>query len=295
MMGVGRKALGKRSLPEPARRVYHWVNTNSGRLDARHRSLPNFLVVGAQRSGTTSLFLYLLDHPLVFGPRRAKGVHYFDTGFERSIDWYRAHFPRRAALEKLAAQTGLTPAVGEGAPYYLFHPTIPERIAELIPDCRILIVLREPLDRAVSHHAHEVRRGFETLPLIEALEAEPERLDGEEERLIADPSYISRPHIHHAYVGRGQYAAQVERYLDRFGAERVLVLDSAGLKRDPAAVVRQSTDFLGLDPVSGTGYPLYNQRERDPVDADLRARFGHRFEQSNARLRELFPGQLSWL
>lgn len=295
MMGVGRKALGKRSLPEPARQVYHWVNTNSGRLDARHRSLPNFLVVGAQRSGTTSLFLYLLEHPLVFGPRRAKGVHYFDTGFDRSIEWYRAHFPRRATLARLAAETGATPAVGEGAPYYLFHPTIPERIAALIPDCRILIVLREPLDRAVSHHAHEVRRGFEALPLTEAFEAEGDRLAGEEERLIADPTYVSRAHIHHAYIGRGRYAGQVERYLDRFGPDRVLVLDSAALKRDPAAVVQEATDFLGLDPIAGTTYPLYNQRERDPVDAELRARFGSRFAESNARLRELVPGRLSWL
>ena len=295
MIDVGRKALGKRSLPEPARRVYHWVNTYSGRLDATSRCLPNFLVVGAQRSGTTSLFLYLLEHRLVFGPRRAKGVHYFDTGFDRSTEWYRAHFPRRSSLERLAAESGMTPAVGEGAPYYLFHPAIPERIAALVPDCRILIVLREPLDRAVSHHAHEVRRGFETLPLVEALEAEPERLAGEEERLIADPSYVSPAHIHHAYIGRGQYAEQVERYLDRFGPDQVLVLDSAALKEDPESTVGRATEFLGLDPITDAEYPLYNKRDRDPVGAELRARFGSRFEESNARLRELVPGRLSWL
>ena len=160
--------------------------------------------------------------------------------------------------------------------------------------CRILMVLREPLDRAVSHHAHEVRRGFENLPLLDALEAEAGRLDGEEERLLADPTYISRPHIHHAYIGRGQYAAQVERYLELFGPEQVLVLDSAALKECPAAAIRQATDFLGLDPIDGAEYPLYNQRDRDPVDPELRARFGPLFDDSNARLRELVPGRLSW-
>ncbi len=295
MSRIGRKALGKSRVPEPVRDVYHWVNRNSGRLDAGSRTLPNFLVVGAQRSGTTSLFLYLLAHPIVFGPRRAKGVHYFDTHYRQSVDWYRSYFPRRSTLERLAAETGMTPAVGEGAPYYLFHPTIPDRIFELMPDCRILIVLREPLDRAVSHHAHEVRRGFESLGLVEALEAETERLAGEEERLIAEPAYVSRPHIHHAYIGRGQYADQVERYLDRFGSDQVLVLDSAALKEDPAGTVGRATDFLGIDAITDADYPLYNKRDRDPVDAELRARFGPLFDYSNARLRELVPGVLSWL
>ena len=295
MTGIGRKALGRSRVPQPVREMYHWANRNSGRLDASKRALPNFLVVGAQRSGTTSLFIYLLAHHLVFGPRRAKGVHYFDTSYEESLDWYRSHFPRRSTLERLERETGMSPAVGEGAPYYLFHPAIPDRVADVIPDCRILVVLREPLDRAVSHHAHEVRRGFETLSLREAFDAEAQRLDGEEERLLGDPDYVSKPHIHHAYLGRGRYAAQIERYLDRFGPERVLVLDSVALKTEPEATIRTTTDFLCLDPIDGADYPLYNRREHDPVDSELRSRYGSHFDESNARLAELFPGRLSWL
>ncbi len=147
----------------------------------------------------------------------------------------------------------------------------------------------------MSHHAHEVRRGFETLPLIEALDAECQRLAGEEERLLADPTYVSRSHIHHAYIGRGQYAPQVERYLDRFGPDQVLVLDSAALKADPAGTVRATTDFLGIAPIEGAQYPLYNQRDHDAVAPELRSRFGPRFDASNARLSELFPGRFSWL
>lgn len=295
MTRVGRKALGKRTVPQPVRDVYHWVNRNSGRLDAGRRVLPNVLVVGAQRSGTTSLFLYLAQHPLVFGPRRAKGVHYFDTNYDRPLDWYRAHFPRRSMMDRLAREFGTAPAVGEGAPYYLFHPAIPDRIAAVMSECRIIVVLREPLDRAVSHHAHEVRRGFETLSLIDAFEAEEGRLAGEEDRLLADPTYVSRAHIHHGYIGRGQYAGQLERYLDRFGADRVLVVDSASLKENPGGEVRKVTDFLGLHPIEGAEYPLYNKRDHDAVDVELRSRYGPCFDVSNARLAELLPGRLSWL
>jgi hypothetical protein len=293
---IGRKALGKKSaLPQPVRDVYVWLNRNVGRIDPRPRVLPNFLVTGTQRGGTTSLFIYLLAHDQVVGPRRAKGVHYFDTNFHESNDWYRSNFPLKSSIDAMAAESGTQPAVGEGAPYYMFNPAIPGRIHALMPDCRILMVLREPLDRAMSHHNHEVKRGFETLSMTDAFDAEEGRLAGEVDKILADPTYISKPHIHHAYLARGQYADQVERYFGLFGRDQVLVLDSANLKSDPKGTVRRATDFLGLKPMSGVDYPLYNQRDRDPVSPELRERYGHVFEESNARLAKLLPGEFSWL
>ena len=294
---IGRKALGRTTaLPQPVRDVYVWVNRNIGRIDPSPRVLPNFFVVGTQRGGTTSLFIYLLTHELVHGPRRAKGVHYFDTNYDKSVRWYRSNFPRASAIEKQRSATGVPPAIGEGAPYYLFSPRIPERIHDVSPNARIITVLREPLDRAISHHNHEVKRGFETLSMYEAFEAEPDRLAGEVERMLDDPSYVSRAHIHHAYLARGQYGEQLERYFDLFGRDQVLVLDSAKLKSEPEATVRLATDFLGLPPMSGVEYPLYNQRDHDPVSSNVREQFGAVFNESNTRLRELLePGTLSWL
>lgn len=294
---IGRKALGKATaLPQPVRDVYVWLNRNIGRLDPWPRTLPNFFVVGTQRGGTTSLFIYLLAHELVHGPRRAKGVHYFDTHFDKSLGWYRSNFPRASVLAEQQTTHGAVPAVGEGAPYYLFSPVIAERMYKITPDARIIVVLREPLDRAISHHNHEVKRGFETLSMEAAFDAEAERLEGEVDKILADPTYVSKPHIHHAYLGRGQYAEQIERYFDRFGRDRVLVLDSAALKSDPEATVRAATDFLELPPMQGVDYPLYNQRDYDPVAADIRARFGPAFDDSNERLRSMLePGTLSWL
>lgn len=294
---IGRKALGKATaLPQPLRDVYVWLNQNIGRLDPRQRSLPNFFIVGTQRGGTTSLFVYLLAHPLVHGPRRAKGVHYFDTNYHQPLSWYRANFPRRSVLDVQQQDQGVVSAVGEGSPYYLYSPVIPARIYQAVPEARIIVVLREPLDRAISHHNHEVKRGFETLSLTEAFDEEPDRLVGEAERILSDATYVSKPHIHFGYIGRGQYAEQLERYFDLFARENVLVLDSAALRSDPQATVRKATDFLGLPPIANGEYPLYNQRAYDPIDPEIRARYGPMFEVSNARLRELLePGTLSWL
>jgi hypothetical protein len=293
---IGRKALGKKSaLPQPVRDVYVWMNRNMGRLDPRPRVLPNFVVAGTQRGGTTSLFIYLLAHEQVLGPRRAKGVHYFDTNWHESDAWYRSNFPLQSTVDAMAKASGTTPAIGEGAPYYMFHPLIPGRIHDLMPDCRVLLVLREPLDRAMSHHNHEVKRGFETLSMTDAFDAEEGRLAGEVDKMVANPSYISKAHIHHAYLERGKYADQVQRYFDLFGRDQVLVMDSAKLKSHPEETVRRATDFLGLKPMSGVDYPLYNQRDRDPVSPELRERYGHVFEESNARLAELVPDEFTWL
>lgn len=293
---IGRKALGGPSLPQPVRNVYVWVNRNVGRLDPLPRVLPNFYLIGTQRGGSTSLFIYLLGHELVHGPRRAKGVHYFDTNFTQSLDWYRGNFPRLSFIEQQMADHGVPPAIGEGAPYYMFHPAIAERIHEVTPKARMIVVLREPLDRAISHHNHEVARGFERLDVIDAFEAEEPRLHGEEQRLLDDPHYVSKAHIHHSYLSRGRYAPQLQRYYDLFGASNVLVLDSAKLRAEPEATVRRATEFLGLPPIIGGEYPKYNQRDHDPVDAELRARYGPVFEESNEQLRSMLePGDLSWL
>ncbi len=294
---IGRKALGKATaLPQPVRDVYVWMNRNIGRLDPLPRSAPNFFVVGTQRGGTTSLFIYLLRHELVHGPRRAKGVHYFDTNYDKSVEWYVSNFPRTKDLNAQAAEHGVAPAVGEGAPYYLFSPVIPARIHAVNPEARIIAVLREPLDRAISHHNHEVKRGFETLALEDAFAGEEARLAGEVEKLKDDSSYISKPHIHHAYLSRGKYAEQVRRYFELFGRENVLVLDSAALSAEPEETVRRATDFLGLPPLIGIDYPRYNKREYDPIDPGIRERWGSVFAESNAELRELLGGGvISWL
>lgn len=294
---IGRKALGKTAaIPKPIQHAYVWANRNVGQLDPNERSIPNFFVVGTQRGGTTSLFIYLLNHELVHGPRRAKGVHYFDTNYDKSVKWYQGNFPRVSDLEEQERVHGVKPAVGEGAPYYLFSPVIPARIHAVNPDARILAVLREPLDRAISHHNHEVKRGFETLKLEAAFEAEEARLAGEVEKIRNDSSYISSPHIHHAYLSRGQYGVQVQRYFELFGRENVLILDSAALSEDPEGTVGRATEFLGLPPLAGVEYPRYNKREYDPVDPGIRDRWGHVFDESNERLRELLPeGTLSWL
>lgn len=258
------------------------ISTPFARATAPLRMLPDFLIVGAQRAGTTSLYNYLADHPDVGRVRLGKGVHYFDTNATQSISWYRSHFPLDAKKIPLRSRPH---HVGEGAPYYMFHPACPARIDAALPGVKLIAILRDPIERAQSQWAHESARGFETLPFDEALHAEAGRLAGAEEAL-ADPAARHFSHQHHSYVARGQYAPQIERLWDRFGRDRVLVLPATRLFAEPAAVYAETLSFLGLEPFDTT-YEVHNARSYSKIEPHTEAWLAERFQASNQRLIEI--------
>jgi hypothetical protein len=246
---------------------------------------PDFVIVGAQRGGTTSLYSYLLEHPLVAGPGE-KEVHYFDLNFARGRRWYLAHFPTAAHAR------GLT--LGEATPYYLFHPLVPARLARELPQARLIALLRDPVDRALSHYHHEVRLGDETLPLEEALDREPERLRGEAERMASDSGYLSVAHQHFSYVARGLYAEQLERWWQHVPRERVLVVRSEDLFANPGAVYEEVVEFLGLPAHRPSSFPRCNAGTYDAADERIRSRLAALFAPHNERLEQLLGRSFGW-
>ena len=235
--------------PRVARRVLRDAGFLLRRLTAAQRVLPGFVVVGAQKAGTTSLYHYLGRHPAVHALER-KEVHYFDNHHERRVGWYRAHFPRERALARLAAAHGGLAYAGEATPFYMFHPLGPARMAAILPNARCIVLLRDPVARAYSHYQHERRNGVEQLSFPEALRAEPDRLQGElAVRGVAafdDPASHQR---HASYVTRGRYAEQLERLFAHFPRERVLVLFSDDLFANPQGTLERAFRFLDLQPV----------------------------------------------
>jgi hypothetical protein len=250
----GLRLAGRRLVPEP-------------------RALPSFLLIGAQRAGTTSLYAQLLRHPQVL-PSLRKEVQYFTLYHARGEAWYRAHFPTEAAL---AARRAVT---GEATPYYLFHPLAPERAAALLPEARLLVLLREPVARAFSHYQHSRARGREPLGFEAALEREAERLAAEADR----PGFA---HQHFSYFARGCYAQQLRRWLAVFPRERLLVLRFEELEADPSACVDRAVAFLGLPPAALPPPPVRNRGAYPPLDAALRAELARRYAPHNRDLEAL--------
>lgn len=175
-----------------------------GRATADLRLDPDFLIIGAKRGGSTSFYYDLLRHshvcPLFPRPDHlpkgepTKGIHFFDQNFDRGERWYRAHLPSRFARQRLAARVGPPVITGEASPYYLFHPAAAERAAALVPNVKIIAVLRDPVMRTFSHWKERRRSNREDLDFAAALAAEDARLGDVERRLAADPAAYSYAH-----------------------------------------------------------------------------------------------------
>jgi len=201
--------------------------------------LPDFIIIGGMKCESTALYQYLVQHPDVLACA-TKEVHFFDNRFERGVDWYRQFFPLK--IQKGGRITG------EASPYYIFHPAVPARIKQLLPEVKLIAVLRNPVDRAFSHYQHAKRKGFENLSFADAIAREEERLEGEYERLMQDPAYKSSVYPAFSYKARGLYWQQLERFYQYFDRDQLLVLRSEDMFDEPQSVVDRVLDFLQLPP-----------------------------------------------
>jgi hypothetical protein len=254
---------------------------------------PAFVVIGGQRCGTTSLYDHLARHPDVLRAFR-KEVHFFDVNWPRGKAWYLAHFPTRAWAGALSRRRGRPVVTGEASPYYLFHPAAARRAARTVPSARLVALLRNPVDRALSHYHHELRLGHEKLTFLEAIDAEENRLDGERDRLLADDRARSFAHRNWSYLARGRYAEQLEEWWRWFPRERMLVLRSEDLFADPEGTVARVLEFLALPPMTLGGFGNVNEQRYSRMEPELRARLAAYFEPHNRRLYELLGRDLGW-
>jgi hypothetical protein len=260
-----------RAVSEPGRA---WRRVTAGR-----RPLPDFIILGAQRGGTTSLYNWLMGHPSVVPPSN-KEVHYFDLHYARGLSWYRTHFPLARAGQ----------VTGEASPYLLFHPLAPARVAaDLPPTTRFIVILRDPVQRAVSHYWHERRLKAETEPLDVALAMEEQRLSGADEQVLRGERSFA--HYHFSYAARGRYAEQLARWFDHVSRSRLLVVESESLFGNADAQARV-TEWLGLSDTL-VPFPAMNEAPRaDPTDSGAVDMLERYFEPRNEELFDLLGYQL---
>jgi hypothetical protein len=274
-------------------RLAQAVSLTPGRVSSPARMLPALVIVGAQRCGTTTLYSALSEHPALLHAAR-KEVHYFDVAYERGLAWYRAHFPLTARARWIARTTGISPLAFEASPYYMFHPLACERIARDLPDVKLLVLIRDPVQRAHSAHAHEVALGYDDVPFETALELEDVRLQGEVQRILSNPRYVSHSHQHHAYRARGQYIEQLERLEVLFGRERIHVVDSGDFFKRPEPTYDSILEFLELP---RRGYPPFeaqNVQPRRPMPDSVREALDNHFAPFDARLARWLGRDPSW-
>jgi hypothetical protein len=260
----------------------------SGRSKVRsQRPLPDFIVAGVQKGGTTFLYQEMLRHPEVRGSL-TKEVHFFDGNFAKGVDWYSGMFP--------APKPNGRVILGEASPAYIFHPGAVRRIAETLPDPRLIVIVRDPVQRALSQYKHERRLGFEpSATFEEALALEESRVADEYEKL-ADGSLASSFAVgHFAYTRRGLYADQLKRAADLIGRERLLVLVSEEMFADPIAATSTALSFVGATPrpigAAGANDMAFTS---DPMDPETNSMLREQFAGPNAELADFLGRPLPW-
>ncbi|MGM0884265.1 MAG: sulfotransferase domain-containing protein [Bacillota bacterium] len=246
--------------------------------------VPDFLIIGAQKCGTTSLYNYLIQHPQIISALN-KEVHFFDINFKKGLDWYRSKFPL------LESKKWIT---GEASPYYIFHPHTPKRIFQIMPKIKLIVLLRNPVDRAYSHYHHQVRMGTEPLSFREAIKKEESRLKPEIMKMLKDENYQSPPYQYYSYLARGRYVEQLKTWMNLFPTEQFLILKSEDLYSNPAIVFHRVLDFLGLPRYELKQYTKDNSGAYLKLDLQLRNELLEYFRPYNRQLYKYLGVDFGW-
>lgn len=286
----------KKLLPQDAKDSAERAIRSAATATSSLRAAPDFLIIGTKRGGTTSLWNAVASHPQVLpmvpASKHIKSPHYFYWHFDRGPSWYIGHFPSKARRSLHAGLHG-NAITGEASPMYLFDPRVPQRVATLLPRVKIVVTLRDPVQRALSHWKERVKEGVEDLSFVDALAAEPDRLAGELERMSNDPAYYSRPFDWYSYRLRGEYADQLTRWFEHVDRDRILVVRAEDMYDDQEGTLLQVQQFLGLTP--HTGPQVW--RNRTPVTEIPHATHDdllNHFEPHNRRLADLLGTENWW-
>ncbi len=285
----------KRLISKPLFGTLNYLSFQFRMLNAGQRALPDYLIIGAAKSGTSSLYRTLAQHPNI-APALKKEIYFFChyQNFDRGLNWYKAHFyaPLYRWWKKMRGINKLV--TGESTPIYLLTPFVPERVKAVVPGVKIIVMMRNPVDRAYSHFYHVYRPRRETLEFKEALEKEEERIRDEYPITSNGEGYEFHNYPTFAYKYGGVYADQLQPWLSAFPKEQFLFIQSERYYKDHQQVYNEVLDFLGLPHYTPSKakkkiYPSYTK-----MDPDIRASLVQFFKPHNQRLYELLGQTFDW-
>ena len=264
-------------------------------LTAPERVLPDFLIIGAMRGGTTSLYRYLIQHSCIL-PVFTKEIHYFSRtlNFDRGVHWYKSHFPKAVQVAQAQMRSSAQVITGEGSPGSVADPLAPSRIAELLPHVKAIMLVRNPVDRAYSHYQHEVRLAREKRSFEAALDAETMQLGDEDGQSGQVSNRSDERTLRYSYQEVGLYIDQLERWETLFPRENLAVLQSEDLFERPAATLNEVFEFLDVPKLELPCYERFNHGSTPEMDPVVRSRLTDFFEPYNQRLYLHLGKDLGW-
>jgi len=257
--------------------------------------LPDFLIIGFPKCGTTSLYEYLLQHPDIHPPI-GKEIDYFDRLYFRGKNWYKVRFPtffEKYFFTKVLGRDFLT---GEATPRYMVHPHALNRIKKIIPTAKFIVLLRNPIDRAFSHYNMNFRNGYEYLSFEEAIKKEKSRIERRYEKMVNEQNYYSWDYDLFAYLQQGIYFDKIKRWFEIFPREQFLILQSEDFLKNPSKIYYQTLEFLNLHRWEPLEFKLYKTRlnKSNKIKPEFRQFLLEFFKQYNENLFKLLGRRYNW-
>ena len=201
------------------------------------RTLPDFIIIGAMKSGTTSLYNYICEHPCVL-PAAYDEVGFFDDNFHLGLNWYRSLFPTKKQIENIRKKEGIA-ITGEDTPFYFWNKDARDRIKKLLPEIKLVLILRNPVNRAFSEYNNVVREKGVKLSFEEYIKPDLENIEN-------NPLNVSQCGQKSAIISRGIYFIQLQMWQELFPKERIFIFDSNELSNKPVETMNKVFKFLNL-------------------------------------------------
>ena len=264
-------------------------------LTRQIRVLPDFIIIGARKCGTTSLYEYLAQHPDVL-PALSKELFYFDHHYEKGSNWYRRHFPTRVEKWVYEKALGSQIITGEATPSYFYHPFVARRIAALLPKVRLILLLREPVEAAYSAYQFGIKMGTYTAKDVvfeKVIQHELEYIQqGGELFCRADGTFSINPQC--SYLARHAYIELIKPWLEVFDRSQIKIILSEELFTSPARVYKEVQEFLGLPIHELNSYEQFNQNGYQKLEAGVALHLDDFFAPFNDRLSNFLSRSLGW-
>jgi hypothetical protein len=264
-------------------------------LTRQFRVLPDFLIIGARKCGTTSLYEYLTQHPDVL-PALSKELFYFDHHYEKGTNWYRRHFPTRVEKWVYEKATGNRIVTGEATPSYFYHPNAARRIAEALPQVKLILLLREPVAAAYSAYQFGIKMGTYTAQEVVFHQVIQDELSyikqGGELFCRENGTFAINPRC--TYLARHAYIELIRPWLEVFDRSQIKIILSEDLFTNPARVCKEVQEFLGLPIYELDSYKQFNQNGYHKLEPEVAQHLEEFFAPFNDRLGDFLGRNLNW-
>ena len=265
-----------------------------GNITSPLRILPDFLIAGFNRSGTHSLFDYMGQHPNIENASRRE-IHYFTLSYWRGLNWYRSYFPTIISKKIFESKNKEKFLTGEATPHYVFHPLAIKRIKKLVPNVKLIVVLRDPVENAYSHYQHYWRAGIEKESFEEAVKTDKERFEKinalykEDQIKEHDLKNVKIP-----YVSYATYVIHIKRLLEIFPKEQILFIKNFDLNQNPQEELKKIFRFLNLPEYTIQDLKKRNMGKYEKMNNEIEKYLREYFKQFNKELEDLLGMKFRW-